>query len=135
MVTIAKKDKETAIQRIMDGLKCDRAEAEQVYEYDCKVDAGEKTEHDLTAAQQKIAQKFAHAGTRKTPTAYKFTQRQRKPNATKAGIIAEIAEFLEKNSQFSVENLQVTNKERQISFEIGGEKYEFTLVQKRKPKK
>lgn len=78
---------------------------------------------------------MARTGTRKVPTAYKFTQRQRKENATKAGIIAEIAEFLEKNSQFSVENLQITNKERQISFIIGGETYEFTLVQKRKPKK
>lgn len=102
--------------------------------YDKAVERGEPTEFDLSPEKAKIAQKFAHAGTRK-PTAYKFTKRERKPNATKGGIIAELADFLEKNSQFSVENLQITNKERQISFQIGGEVFELTLVQKRKPKK
>lgn len=111
-------------------------EAQELLAYDKAIERDEKNlEFDLSAEQNKVAQKFAHAGTRKAPTAYKFTQRQRKENATKAGIIAEIAEFLEKNSQFSVENLQIMNKERQISFMIGGETYEFTLVQKRKPKK
>ncbi len=112
------------------------AEQEQeLLAYDKAVEHDEKTEFDLTAEQKKVERQMARTGTRKAPVAYKFTQRQRKPNATKAGIIAEIAEFLEKNSQFSVENLQITNKERQISFTIGGETFEFTLVQKRKPKK
>ena len=119
----------------MTGLKISRAEAKKIYDYDCAVDRGEKTEYDLSPDKAKIAQKFAHAGTRKVPTAYKFTQRQRKPNATKGGIISELAEFFEKNSQFNIENLQITNKERQISFTIGEETFEVTLVQKRKPKK
>lgn len=119
----------------MDGLKCDEAEARQIYAYDCAVDKGEKTEFDLPPDKEKAARKYAHAGTRKTPPAYKFTQRQRKPNATKGGIISELAEFFEKNSQFNIENLQITNKERQISFTIGEETFEVTLVQKRKPKK
>lgn len=103
--------------------------------YDKAVEAGERTQYDLTPDKAKIAQKFAHAGTRKQPTAYKFTPRQRKPNATKGGIIEELATFLEKNSQFSIENLEITNKERQIAFSIGGDNFEITLVQKRKPKK
>lgn len=119
----------------MNGLKCDRAEAESVYEYDKAVDHDEKTEFDLSPEKQKIAQKHAHTGTRKTPTAYQFTKRERKPNATKGGLIAELAEFLGKNSGFAVENLEITNKERQVAFEIGNEKFELTLVQKRKPKK
>lgn len=119
----------------MNGLKCSREEAENIRAYDKAVDHDEKTEFDLPPDKLKAAQKFAHAGTRKVPTAYKFDKRPRKENATKAGIIAEIAQFLTENSQFSVENLQITNKERQIAFEIGGEKFEFTLVQKRKPKK
>ena len=102
--------------------------------YDKAVEAGEKTQYDLSPDKAKIAQKFAHAGTRKTPTAYKFTPRQRKPNATKGGIIAELADFLEKNSQFSIVDLAITNKERQIAFSIGGDSFELTLVQKRKPK-
>lgn len=121
--------------RIMEGLKCDRAEAEQVYEYDKAVEHDEKTEFDLTPAQKKVEREMARTGTRKTPTAYKFTKRERKPNATKGGLISELAQFLSENSGFAVENIEITNKERQIAFEIGGEKFELTLVQKRKPKK
>lgn len=103
--------------------------------YDKAVEgSNQKLEYDLSNEQNKIAQKFAHAGVRKQPTVYKFTPRQRKPNATKGGIIAELAEFLEKNSQFSVENLQITNKERQITFKIGENTFDLTLIQKRKPK-
>lgn len=102
--------------------------------YDKAVERGEKTEFDLAPDKAKIAQKFAHAGTRKAPTAYKFPQKQRKPNATKGGIIAELAEFLEKHSQFNIEGLDITNKERQIAFKIGDDAFELTLVQKRKPK-
>ena len=42
---------------------------------------------------------------------------------------------MENNSQFSVENIEITNKERQIAFKIGEDMFELTLVQKRKPKK
>ena len=122
----------------MDGLKCGREEAEQVFAYDVAVDHDEKTEYDLPPDKLAIARKFAHTGTRtvkKKPMIPNLPKRERKPNATKGGIIAELAEFLAKNSTFSVENLEITNKERQIAFEIGGEKYELTLVQKRKPKK
>lgn len=84
--------------------------------------------------KEKAAKKYAHTGTRKTPTTYKFTKRERKPNATKGGIIAELADFMEHNSNFNVSNLAITNKERQISFMVGDETFELTLVQKRKPK-
>ena len=81
-----------------------------------------------------MAKKFANAGTRKAPTAYKFSQRERKANPTKGAIIAEIAKFLEENSENACENVEITNKERQIAFKIGENAYELTLVQKRKPK-
>lgn len=112
-----------------------KQEEQELLAYDKAVEADKSTEYDLSPDKIKIAQKFAHAGTRKQPTAYKFTPRQRKPNATKGGIIAELADFLEKHSQFSIDNLQVTNKERQIAFSIGEDSFELTLVQKRKPKK
>lgn len=102
--------------------------------YDKAVDKEEPTKYDLPPDKLKVAQKFAHAGVRKQPPAYKFTQRQRKPNATKGAIIQELFDFIEKNSQFSVENAQILNKERQISFMVGGETFELTLVQKRKAK-
>lgn len=112
-----------------------KQEEQELLAYDKAVEADKSTEYDLSPDKIKIAQKFAHAGTRKQPTAYKFTQRQRKPNATKGGIISELADFLEKHSQFSIDNLQITNKERQIAFTIGEDSFELTLVQKRKPKK
>lgn len=112
-----------------------KQEEQELLAYDKAVEADKSTEYDLSPDKIKIAQKFAHAGTRKAPTAYKFTQRQRKPNATKGGIISELADFLEKHSQFSIDNLQITNKERQIAFSIGEDSFELTLVQKRKPKK
>lgn len=117
-----------------DKLGLSDKEKQELLTYDKAVERGEKTEFDLPPEKEKAAKKYAHAGTRKAPTAYKFTPRQRKPNATKGGIIAELADFLEKNSQFSIASLEITNKERQIAFKIGGDSFELTLVQKRKPK-
>ena len=88
-------------------------------------------EFDLSEGQLEVARKMTRTGTRKAPTAYKFTQRPRKENATKAGIVAEIAEFLEKNSQFATENVEITNKEREILLKICGDWYTVTLTYKR----
>lgn len=123
-----------AIQRIMDGLKCTEAEAREVYEADKAIDHGERMEFDLTPEQEKEAKKFAHAGTKKIPTAYKFDKRERKANPTKGGIIAEIAAFLEVNTNLDTNSVEITNKERQIAFKVGEDCFELTLVQKRKPK-
>lgn len=112
----------------------DEQEAQDILAYDKAVEAGEKTKYDLPPDKLKAAQKFAHAGTRKAPTAYKFTKRERKPNATKGGLIAELADFLEKHSNFDISNVAITNKERQVAFTVGGDNFELTLVQKRKPK-
>ena len=93
---------------------------------------------DLDPEKEKEAKKFAKAGTRKAPTVYKLDnadgKRSRKENPTKAGIIAEIAKFLAEISENACENVEITNKQRQIAFKIGENCYEFTLVQKRKPK-
>lgn len=116
-------------------LKLTPEEEQELLAYDKAVERGEKTEFDATPEQLKVEREMVRTGTRKTPTAYKFSKRERKPNATKGGIIAELAQFFEENSDFSTENVQILNKERQISFQIGDETFELTLVQKRKPKK
>ena len=124
------------IARIQKGLGCSEAEAREIYAADCAIDKGEKMDFDLTREQAEVAHKFAHTGTRKAPTVYKFDKkRERKPNATKGGLIAELAQFLTENSEFSTENVEITNKERQIAFRIGENSFELTLVQKRAPKK
>lgn len=133
------------LERIMKGLHCSPEEAKEVLAYDktLKDNNNGECKYDLTPEQHKIAQTYCRTGTRKVKekpktkghTAYKFSTRPKKENATKAGIIAELVEFFGKNSQFSVENLEILNKERQISFQIGEQKYELTLVQKRKTNK
>ena len=70
---------ETQLSRIKAGLKCSDAEAAEILAYDKAIDHGEKTPHDLTPAQNKVAQSYARTGTRK-PTVYKFTTRERKPS-------------------------------------------------------
>jgi len=124
------------IARIMSGLGCTEAEAREIYEYDRAVDKGEKNlDYDLTVEQQKVAAKMTRTGTRKMKeTGLRLTKRERKPNELKGAIIAAFATFLAQTDEFSAENVEITNKERVIVFDCGGEKFELTLTQKRKPK-
>jgi hypothetical protein len=129
---------ENQIVRIMSGLKCSREEAVEIFLADKAIDRGERMPFDLDPEAEKMAKKFANVQERKrkAPTVYNFdtTNKKRKENPTKSGIIAEIAQFLQENSENACENVIITNAERQISFTIGENTYEFTLVQKRKPK-
>lgn len=125
---------ETQKEKIMRILGVSDSEADDILASDKAIDQGKRVDFDLSPEQEKLAKKFANAGTRKAPTVYKFDQRKRKENPTKAAIIAEIATFLTENSENACENVEITNKERQISFKIGSESYELTLVQKRKSK-
>jgi hypothetical protein len=108
-----------------------REEAIQLIEDDKAIDRGAKM-FELDPELEKGAKKARQAD--RKPTNYQFTKRERKENPTKAAIIAEIAKFLAENSENACENVTITNKERQIAFKIGENDYEFTLVQKRKPK-
>lgn len=129
---------EAQIVRIMQGLRCPREEAIEIFLADRAIDRGERMPFDLDPETEKMAKKFANVQERKkkAPTVYNFdtSTKKRKENPTKSGIIAEIAKFLEEKSENACENVQIVNAERQISFTIGENTYEFTLVQKRKPK-
>ena len=122
------------IAKLAKTLDISIAEATEVYEYDNKVNHDEKTEFDLPPDKAKIARSYTHTGTRKQSKPLNLTKRERKPDATKGGIIAELARFLEKNSEFAITNLSIPNKERQLAFEVGEDKFELTLTRKRKPK-
>ena len=121
---------ESQIERIMNGLKCSREEAEQILADDKAIDRGERMSFDLDKETEKQAKKWANTGTRQTNG--EKTERKHKENPTKATIIAEIANFLTENGYDSVE---ITNKERQIALKVGENAFELTLVQKRQPKK
>ena len=123
-----------AKQKIMSLLNCSEEEAEDVLKWDKVIEQGGRTPYDLDPQAEKEAKKYANSREKKKPTVYDFKKRERKANPTKGAIIAEIAKFLEENSENACENVTITNKERQIAFRIGENDYEFTLVQKRKPK-
>lgn len=123
---------ESQREKLMRTLKISAQEADELIAYDSAVDHGQKTEYDLTAEQEKETRKYRQAD--RKPTVYNFNKRERKPNATKEGLVVEIADFLEKNSGFDTKNVEITNKNREITFKIGEDTFTFTLVQKRKPK-
>ena len=126
---------ETQKEKLMRVLKISEEEAIDIIKADKAIDAGKRTEFDLDPEKEKMAKKFANAKEhKKSINLEKGGKRPKKENATKAGIIAEITQFLMENASFSAENVEITNKERQIAFKIGENAYELTLVQKRKPK-
>jgi hypothetical protein len=103
-------------------------------------------EWDLSPEEHKKAMKYANSqekkpktaenGEKKGKTNYNFdtSTKKKKENPTKANIIALLATILTENGDFSAENVEITNKERQIAFVVGENAFELTLVQKRKPK-
>lgn len=122
----------------MQGLECGKEEAEEIYAYDQEV------EHDSTVGalspdKELIARKMSHTGTRerkesgKKPFVPKLEARKRKPNATKEGLVSELAEYIKETSGFSVENLQIPNPSQKISFQIGGKWYTWALTEHRQP--
>lgn len=122
------------LERIKTGLHCSDEEAREILEYDKKVDKDktEQLEYDLDEGKRKVAAKYTRTGTRQTTKNYNFTPRARKSNATKAGIISDLMEFLSTGSQFTIENLEAVNPERLISFKIGDHNFTLTLTQNRK---
>lgn len=115
------------LQRIMANLKCTEEEAAEIMAYDKAVDKGEKTPHDLTPAQNKVAQSYARTGTRK-PTVYKFEKKERKPNEEKR----ELIQLLDDALCDFVDDVTVTNPERQIDFIYNDVKYRIVLSAPRK---
>ena len=122
------------------------AEIQQVLLDDKAVDRGQIMEWDLPPEEHKKAMKYANSdekkkktadsGEKKGKTTYNLdaTGKKKKENPTKANIIALLATILTENGDFSAENVEITNKERQIAFTVGDNAFELTLVQKRKPK-
>ena len=133
-MTTKERKKAEKVKEIMRLLDCTEEEALDVIRTDEIIDKGGRTEYDLPIAEEKAALKIGRIDERKAKSADNKRGKVRAENPTKSGIISEIAEFLTEKSQFACEHVEITNKERQIAFKIGENAYEFTLVQKRKPK-
>lgn len=121
----------TQKERIMRTLGVSSEEADEILASDKAIDRGQPQEFDLPPDKVKIGQKYCHTGTRKTPTVYKFDQRKTvKANPTKEGLI----QFLFEALKTEVENLEIANKTKLLTFSMSGENFELNLIQKRKPK-
>lgn len=114
------------IAKLIKNLDCTYEEALAIIASDKEIDQGKAVDFDLTPEQAQVAKKYTGTGTKATHTK---SERKRKENPTKGAIIALLAEVLTENGY---ENIQITNAERQIAFEVGVNHYELTLVQKRK---
>ena len=123
---------ESEVKRLM-ALGYSQEEAVDMATYDKQVDKGLPTKYDLTKEQEKVARQYTRTGTKKT-TVYNLdaTGKTRKPNELKQEIINLLFSALQ---NYNCTDLTITNKERMIAFGAGGESFEITLTQKRKPKK
>ena len=102
------------------------AEAKEVLEADRKIDKGEKMLFDLTKEQEKATRAMRQAD--RKPFVPKLDKRERKPNEAKREIIQVLDEALTD----LVDDVTVTNVERQIDFVYNDVKYRIVLSAPRK---
>lgn len=125
---------ETQKERIMRILKVSEEEADEILEYDKRIDKGERVEYDLPPEQEKMAKKFANVTTHKKPIVLDTKPRERKADDVKIGLIESLFNHLNGNENIKCENVTITNKSKTISFVLNGETYEIDLKRKRTPK-
>ena len=124
------------IERMMKSLGISRDEAIELLRDDEEVDkmTVKEAESDLTPEQKKAIKK-AKGGARSAVNAYgKKVKVTEKTDPAKEKIIAEIAHFLNEESE-TVTSCQITNKSREVSFTADGDNYTLTLVRHRPKKK
>lgn len=123
---------ETQVEKMMRLLDISEEEALQLIADDKAIDKGEKL-FEQTKEQKAVTKQMSATGTRKTPTIYNFdtSKRERKKDTTKEEFIANLAEYL----QNCVENVEILNPSKLISFKIGDDTFELDLKRKRAPKK
>lgn len=129
---------EARVAFLMKKLGISREEAIELEGYDDDVNHNKRTPYDLTAEQRKNVLEMTRKCEHKKSGPHKV---ERKPNETKEGIVAAVADFLENECEFLINNeliycgdVQITNKNRMIHFVCNGREYDFQLIEKRLPK-
>ena len=119
---------ENRVEKLITLLDCSEEQAKSIIEYDQKVDkmTVKECESDLTDDQKAVAKKYRQ-GDRK-PTIYKLETRERKADNDKR----EIIQVLDDALCDLVDNVIVTNAERQLDFEFNGRKFRIVLSAPRK---
>lgn len=112
------------VQKIMKALGLTEQEAKEMLESDRKIDKGEKL-FELTPEQEKASKKARSTGTKK-PTVYNFdtAKKKRKECPDKQHLVYLLAEALGTECQ----KIEVTNKERELTFEFNDIGYRLTLA-------
>ena len=108
------------IDLLMKNLGITESEAIEVLEADQQIDKGEKL-FELTAEQSKASKKARSVA--RTPTAYNFTKRERKADDSKRELIDLLVESLTPK----VNNLDVVNAERELTFIYNDRKFKIVL--------
>ena len=124
-----RESKESAIERIMRGLKCSREEAEEVYQHDYAIDHNEKTAYEITPEQKKVEREMRQTGTRKVPTTYKFGKKKSKPNEIKELLTKSVYDFFSEYAEIDIKNLHIAEKNGKICFKINEKWYTFALTE------
>lgn len=134
---------EAQITKMMQTLKLSREEAIELIREDEEIDRMTSTKEidsDLTEEQRKAKKKATNTTGDKTKRSYTFTKRERKPDLIKREIIETIAHNLDRcvfegeEVDGTVDNVQIANPEREITFAVYGDAYSLVLTKHRKPK-
>ena len=111
---------EQDILRIMSALNVDRETATEIAQADKAIDRGEKMSFDLDPEQAKNVRKYTQVA---RPVMVESKPRPRKADEDKREIISALDDAL----CDLVDNVIVTNPERQLDFEYNGRKFRLTL--------
>ena len=134
METLTKKEKEK-IKDFMRLLDCTEEEAIEVIKHDKIIDKGGKTPYELTEEQEQGVRKYRVIKDRKAKNPEtNMRGKVRAENPTKESIIAELCEFLTNSSQNGVENVEIVNKSKLITFKIGEKSFKLDLIEQRAKK-
>lgn len=117
------------VEQLMKTLNISESEAMEVIESDKRIDKGEKL-FELPKELQAGAKKARQAD--RAPTVYQFQQRERKVDNDKRFLIDAIAWALttdvpQSGDNVNADNVEITNPEREITFQYNGKKYKIVL--------
>lgn len=111
-------------------LKISVAEATKLIEFDKKIDRGEKL-FELSADQKEAVKAMTRADSKPHGT----HNRERKPDEDKRWLIQFLATALEDadcDLDTNLDNISITNPERELEFVYNGKKYRLTMSCPRK---
>lgn len=130
---------EARIAFLMKKLGITREEAIDLEGYDEDVNKNRKTQYDLTEEQRKVVMEMNRKRDHKKSGPRKV---ERKPNELKEALVVTLADFLENECEFTLNEeitycdaVEITNKNRMIHFKVGEKEFDLQLIEKRPPKK